>query len=192
MNQKNNNALTFKATDFNINDSNSDIDLIKLEIKNLKENNETFRIQSDSIKKKVEDISVKVMDFDVFDVFKDSAGSGGSVDAAKILIKNIEQKFTHKNELKNSKLIKRNFQENKKANKKRESKVKRKSTDMDNQYSFNEESDEKDEDYYNYENMSSNKEKEEDKEDERDEEEEEKEKEKKSKRDKKKAKIRIE
>ena len=106
VNQKNNNALTFKPTDFNINGSNSDIDLIKLEIKNLKENNETFRIQSDSIKKKVEDISVKVMDFDVFDVFKDSAGSGGSVDAAKILIKNIEQKFTHKNELIDEKIKK--------------------------------------------------------------------------------------
>ena len=70
VNQRNNNALTFKPTDFTINDSHSDIDLIKLEIKNLKENNETFKIQTDSIKKKMEDISVKVMDFDVFDVFR--------------------------------------------------------------------------------------------------------------------------
>ena len=107
MNQKSNNIVTsFRPMDFTISDKNSDIDLIKLEIKNIKENNETFKIETDSIKKKVEDISVKVMDFDVFDVFKDSSVGGGSVDAAKVLIKNIEQKFTHKNEIIDEKMKK--------------------------------------------------------------------------------------
>ena len=54
----------------------------------------------------MEDISVKVMDFDVFDVFKESGMEGGSVDAAKVLIKNLEQKFTHKNEIIDEKMKK--------------------------------------------------------------------------------------
>ena len=97
---------TLKPTDFILDDKNSDIDLIKLEIQNLKEKTEIYKIESDSIKKKMEDISVKVMDFDVFDVFKESGMEGGSVDAAKVLIKNLEQKFTHKNEIIDEKMKK--------------------------------------------------------------------------------------
>ena len=98
--------LTLSPTDFSLNDKNSDIDLIKLEIKNLKINNESYKVEADSIKKKIEDISVKVMDFDVYDVFKDSSVGGGSVDASKILIKNLEQKLTHKNEIIDEKIKK--------------------------------------------------------------------------------------
>ena len=98
--------ISLNPTDFNINSKNNDIDLIKLEIKNIKENNETYKIETDSIKKKIEDISVKVMDFDVYDVFKESSMGGGSVDAAKVLIKNLEQKFTHKNEIIDEKMKK--------------------------------------------------------------------------------------
>ena len=97
---------TLKPTDFILDDKNSDIDLIKLEIQNLKEKTEIYKIESDLIKKKMEDISVKVMDFDVFDVFKESGMEGGSVDAAKVLIKNLEQKFTHKNEIIDEKMKK--------------------------------------------------------------------------------------
>ena len=98
--------ISLNPNDFTLNSKNNDIDLIKLEIKNLKENNETFKIKTDSIKKKIEDISVKVMDFDVYDVFKESSMGGGSVDAAKVLIKNLEQKFTHKNEIIDEKMKK--------------------------------------------------------------------------------------
>ena len=104
--QNKNNMMSFKPTEFSIADKNNDIDLIKLEIKNLRENNESYKIETDSIKKKIEDISVKVMDFDVFDVFKDSSVGGGSFDAAKVLIKNLEQKFTHKNEINDEKMKK--------------------------------------------------------------------------------------
>ena len=99
-------TITLNPTDFKINDKSNDIDLIKLEIKNLKQNNESYKIETDSIKKKIEDISIKVMDFDVFDVLKESSVSGGSVDASKILIKNLEQKLTHKNEMIDEKIKK--------------------------------------------------------------------------------------
>ena len=99
-------VVTLNANDFQISDKNNDVDLIKLEIKNIKQNNESFKMEADIIKKKIEDISVKVMDFDVYDVFKDSSVGGGSVDAAKILIKNLEQKLTHKNEIIDEKIKK--------------------------------------------------------------------------------------
>ena len=99
-------VVTLNANDFQVSDKNNDVDLIKLEIKNIKQNNESFKMEADIIKKKIEDISVKVMDFDVYDVFKDSSVGGGSVDAAKILIKNLEQKLTHKNEIFDEKIKK--------------------------------------------------------------------------------------
>ena len=37
------------------------------------------------------------MDFNIYDLFKDTMVEGGSIDASKILIKNLEQKFTQKN-----------------------------------------------------------------------------------------------
>ena len=98
--------IALKSTDFSISDKNSDIDLIKLEIKNLKENNMIYKIETDTMKKQIEDISVKVMDFDVFDLFKESSVGGGSVDATKILIKNLEQKIQHKTEIIDEKLKK--------------------------------------------------------------------------------------
>ena len=98
--------VALKSTDFSISDKNSDIDLIKLEIKNLKENNMIYKIETDTMKKQIEDISVKVMDFDVFDLFKESSVGGGSVDATKILIKNLEQKIQHKTEIIDEKLKK--------------------------------------------------------------------------------------
>jgi len=99
-------VVTLNANDFQVSDKNNDVDLIKLEKKNIKQNNESFKMEADIIKKKIEDISVKVMDFDVYDVFKDSSVGGGSVDAAKILIKNLEQKLTHKNEIIDEKIKK--------------------------------------------------------------------------------------
>ena len=74
------------------------MDLIKLEIKALKEKSEEDKIKNDIMKKKLEEISVKVMDFNIYDLFKENTVGGGSIDAAKVLIKNLEQKFTQKNE----------------------------------------------------------------------------------------------
>ena len=65
-----------------------------------------YKIETDTMKKQIEDISVKVMDFDVFDLFKESSVGGGSVDATKILIKNLEQKIQHKTEIIDEKLKK--------------------------------------------------------------------------------------
>ena len=103
-NQKNN--LIFKPNDFLMDDKKGDLDIVKLEIKSLKQRTETYKTESDSMKKKMEEISVKVMDFNIYDLFKDSAVGGGSIDSATLLVKNLEQKFAHKNEIIDEKMKK--------------------------------------------------------------------------------------
>ena len=103
-NQKNN--LIFKPNDFLMDDKKGDLDIVKLEIKALKQRTETYKTESDSMKKKMEEISVKVMDFNIYDLFKDSAVGGGSIDSATLLVKNLEQKFAHKNEIIDEKMKK--------------------------------------------------------------------------------------
>ena len=80
--------------------------MVKLEIKTIKQKTESFKHESDVMKKEMEEISVKVMDFNIYDLFKENSVGGGSIDAAKILIKNLEQKFTQKNEIVDEKMKK--------------------------------------------------------------------------------------
>ena len=103
---KEKNNLLFKPNEFIMDDKKGEIDMVKLEIKSLKEKSESFKQESDVVKKKIEEISVKVMDFNIYDLFKDTMVEGGSIDASKILIKNLEQKFTQKNEIVDEKMKK--------------------------------------------------------------------------------------
>ena len=103
---KEKNNLLFKPNEFIMDDKKGEIDMVKLEIKTLKEKTESFKQESDVVKKKIEEISVKVMDFNIYDLFKDTMVEGGSIDASKILIKNLEQKFTQKNEIVDEKMKK--------------------------------------------------------------------------------------
>ena len=100
------NNLLFKPNEFLMDDKKGEIDMMKLEIKTLNNKSESFKAESDIMKKKMEEISIKVMDFNIYDIFKESAISGGSIDASKILIKNLEQKFTQKNEIIDEKIKK--------------------------------------------------------------------------------------
>ena len=105
LNNEKKNAI-FKPNEFIIDDKNGEMDLIKLEIKALKEKSEEDKIKNDIMKKKLEEISVKVMDFNIYDLFKENTVGGGSIDTAKVLIKNLEQKFTQKNEIVDEKIKK--------------------------------------------------------------------------------------
>ena len=101
-----NNNLLFKPNEFLIDDKKGEMDMIKLEVKTLQNKSESFKTENDVMKKKMEEISVKVMDFNIYDIFKENSISGGSIDASKILIKNLEQKFTQKNEIIDEKIKK--------------------------------------------------------------------------------------
>ena len=104
--KKEKNNLFFRPNEFIMDDKKGELDMVKLEIKTIKQKTESFKQESDVMKKKMEEISVKVMDFNIYDLFKDNSVGGGSLDAAKLLIKNLEQKFTQKNEIVDEKMKK--------------------------------------------------------------------------------------
>ena len=80
------------AENFIMDDKNEEISMLKLQMKELVTKTENFKTENDVFKKKLEEISVKVMEFNIYDVLGKCEVTGGSVDASKILIMNLEQK----------------------------------------------------------------------------------------------------
>ena len=54
---------------------------------------------NDNLKSDFEDISVKVNDFDIYELFKNNTSESGSIDTSAILIQNLEKKLFKKFEL---------------------------------------------------------------------------------------------
>jgi chromosome segregation ATPase len=63
---------------------------------------------NDELIKNFEDISVKVNDFDIYELFKNNTVEGGSIDTSAILIQNLEKKLFKKFELIDTNLKKQN------------------------------------------------------------------------------------
>ena len=63
---------------------------------------------NDNLKSDFEDISVKVNDFDIYELFKNNTLEGGSIDTSAILIQNLEKKLFKKFEIIDTKLKKQN------------------------------------------------------------------------------------
>lgn len=63
---------------------------------------------NDTLKADFEDISVKVNDFDIYELFKNNTMEGGSIDTSAILIQNLEKKLFKKFELIDANLKKQN------------------------------------------------------------------------------------
>ena len=70
-----------------IEDSNKEIDSLKTSVKDLE-------IKSKQIKNEIDNIKIKVEDFNVYDLFKDNGD--GNLDASKLLIMNLEKKVFKK------------------------------------------------------------------------------------------------
>ena len=70
-----------------IEDSNKEIDTLKTSVKDLE-------IKSKQIKNEIDNIKIKVEDFNVYDLFKDNGD--GNLDASKLLIMNLEKKVFKK------------------------------------------------------------------------------------------------
>lgn len=74
-----------------------EIYLIKNEINNLNKKTEEILNEKEELKKKVEEINTKVSEFNILDLLKKSASSGGSqLEADKLYALNLEQKFQRK------------------------------------------------------------------------------------------------
>jgi len=73
--------------------------LVELHIEEIKKNN-------DKLVKDFQEMSVKIEDFNVYDLFKSNLADGGSSDASVILIQNLEKKLFKKFEFIDDKLKK--------------------------------------------------------------------------------------
>ena len=78
-------------------DDNSDeFQLMKIEFKDLKDSNKKLLQENLDMKKQIENINVKLADINIYDLFKDLNASDGSIDVAKGLIINLENKVFKK------------------------------------------------------------------------------------------------
>ena len=72
------------------------VELMKIEMSNLKDSNKKLLEENLEFKKQFEDINVKLADINIYDLFKDLNASDGSIDIAKGLIMNLENKVFKK------------------------------------------------------------------------------------------------
>ena len=86
--------------------SNEDIQLMKLNIKSLEDKYIDLNNEKDEMKKDLEEIKVKVVDFNIYELFKDCQTSEGTLDASKLLIMNLEEKFIKKTSIMDEKIKK--------------------------------------------------------------------------------------
>ena len=101
---KNMNLLKFGAS-YNSN-QNEKSEMASLEMKGLNEKVDQLRNKSEQMEKEIEEMKVKVLDFNVYDLFKDCKVDGGSLDASKLLIMNLERKVFKKIDLMDVKISK--------------------------------------------------------------------------------------
>ena len=89
--------LLNKVNKFTGKDDNSDdFQLMKIEFKDLKDSNKKLLQENLDMKKEMENIKVKLQDINIYDLFKDLNMSDGSIDVAKGLILNLENKVFKK------------------------------------------------------------------------------------------------
>ena len=69
---------------------------MKIEFKDLKDSNKKLLQENLDMKKQIENINVKLADINIYDLFKDLNASDGSIDVAKGLIINLENKVFKK------------------------------------------------------------------------------------------------
>ena len=101
---KNMNLLKFGSS-YN-SGQNEKNEMASLEVKGLNEKVEQLRSKTEQMEKDVEEMKVKVLDFNVYDLFKDCKVDGGNLDASKLLIMNLEKKVFKKIDLMDVKISK--------------------------------------------------------------------------------------
>ncbi len=76
--------------------SGEDLELVKADLGTVKNMVADHYQKTDEMQKVLDDMKVKVEDFNVADLFKDCQIEGGNLDASKILLANLENKLTKK------------------------------------------------------------------------------------------------
>ena len=86
--------------------NSTDIQLIKLNLKTLEDKLDEMNKEKSDMKKTLDEIQIKMVDFNIYDTLKEANISGGNFDASKILIMNLEEKFMKKTQIIDDKLKK--------------------------------------------------------------------------------------
>ena len=86
--------------------NSEDIQLLTLNMKSFEDKFNDFNNEKEEMKKALEDIKVKIVDFNIYDLFKDIKTDNGSVDTSKLLVMNLEEKFIKKTTIMDEKLKK--------------------------------------------------------------------------------------
>ena len=101
---KNMNLLKFGSSLNSIQNEKNEMAL--LEMKDLNDKFEELRTKNIQFEKDIEDMKIKVLDFDIYDLFKNCTIEGGNLDASKLLIMNLEKKVFKKTDLIDMKISK--------------------------------------------------------------------------------------
>ena len=76
--------------------NHEDIQLLKINLKSFEDKFKDYNTEKEQMKKDLEDVKVKVVDFNIYELFKDCKTSDGSLDVSKLLVMNLEEKFIKK------------------------------------------------------------------------------------------------
>ena len=101
---KNMNLFKFSSSLNSIQNEKNEMAL--LEMKDLNDKFEELRTKNIQFEKDIEDMKIKVLDFDIYDLFKNCTIEGGNLDASKLLIMNLEKKVFKKTDLIDMKISK--------------------------------------------------------------------------------------
>ena len=86
--------------------NNDDIKLIKLNQKSLEDKINEINKDKDEMKKELDEMKIKIVDFNIVDILKEANISEGSIDASKLLVMNLEEKFVKKTQIIDEKIKK--------------------------------------------------------------------------------------
>ena len=83
-----------------------EVQLIKLNLKSLEEKINEMNNDKIEMKKELDEMKIKMVDFNIYDILKETNLSEGTLDASKVLIMNLEEKFLKKTQIIDEKIKK--------------------------------------------------------------------------------------
>ena len=86
--------------------NSEDVQLIKLNMKSLEEKINDLNKENVETKKVLDEMKIKMVDFNIYDILKEANLSEGTLDASKLLIMNLEEKFMKKTQIIDEKIKK--------------------------------------------------------------------------------------
>lgn len=104
--QLNNFSTLYKPSGSGSGVSSEEYEMMKGTVQALNDKLEELKDKNDVLSKDVDEMKIKVNDFNIYDLFKDATVEGGNLDASKLLVMNLERKVFAKFDLLDEKIKK--------------------------------------------------------------------------------------